>query len=169
MFSSTHALLLRYLKHIAYVYICHVVAHWILFNRRITVPRRAAGGTGCSDVFTKQQEAHKTRRKPCAVGLFVICEACWRMFADVSSTDSFYDVVTVGAPAAHSQGFKNGGLQKLLNKYESEKKRSVSTCSHVSLLIALLWWWRMIFWQLYMKPWKPLFVHQTLTSILLYR
>ncbi|XP_062852304.1 type II inositol 3,4-bisphosphate 4-phosphatase isoform X2 [Trichomycterus rosablanca] len=37
-------------------------------------------------------------------------------------TDSFYDVITVGAPAAHSQGFKNGGLQKLISRYEADKK-----------------------------------------------
>ncbi|XP_033985420.1 type II inositol 3,4-bisphosphate 4-phosphatase isoform X3 [Trematomus bernacchii] len=37
-------------------------------------------------------------------------------------TDAFYDIVTVGAPAAHFQGFKCGGLQRLLSRYESEKK-----------------------------------------------
>lgn len=38
-------------------------------------------------------------------------------------TDAFYDIVTVGAPAAHFQGFKGGGLQRLLSRYEAEKKR----------------------------------------------
>ncbi|XP_030282544.1 type II inositol 3,4-bisphosphate 4-phosphatase isoform X3 [Sparus aurata] len=37
-------------------------------------------------------------------------------------TDAFYDIVTVGAPAAHFQGFKCGGLQRLLSRYEAEKK-----------------------------------------------
>ncbi|KAL2098065.1 hypothetical protein ACEWY4_007272 [Coilia grayii] len=37
-------------------------------------------------------------------------------------TDAFYDIITVGAPAAHFQGFKSGGLQRLLSRYESEKK-----------------------------------------------
>ncbi|XP_029020149.1 type II inositol 3,4-bisphosphate 4-phosphatase isoform X2 [Betta splendens] len=37
-------------------------------------------------------------------------------------TDACYDIVTVGAPAAHIQGFKCGGLQRLLSRYEAEKK-----------------------------------------------
>uniref|UniRef100_A0A3B3T2X9 phosphatidylinositol-3,4-bisphosphate 4-phosphatase n=1 Tax=Paramormyrops kingsleyae TaxID=1676925 RepID=A0A3B3T2X9_9TELE len=36
--------------------------------------------------------------------------------------DTMYDIITVGAPAAHSQGFKNGGLQRLLSRYEAEKR-----------------------------------------------
>ncbi|XP_044286660.1 inositol polyphosphate 4-phosphatase type II isoform X4 [Varanus komodoensis] len=46
--------------------------------------------------------------------------------------DVLYDVITVGAPAAHFQGFKNGGLQKLLNKFESERRNTVYQCIYYS-------------------------------------
>nr|XP_060634887.1 inositol polyphosphate 4-phosphatase type II isoform X3 [Anolis sagrei ordinatus] len=46
--------------------------------------------------------------------------------------DVLYDVITVGAPAAHFQGFKNGGLQKLLNKFEAERRNTGYQCIYYS-------------------------------------
>ncbi|XP_053559675.1 inositol polyphosphate 4-phosphatase type II [Bombina bombina] len=46
--------------------------------------------------------------------------------------DALYDVITTGAPAAHSQGFKNGGLRRLLSRFEAEKRNTGYQCIYYS-------------------------------------
>uniref|UniRef100_A0A3B3UN53 Inositol polyphosphate-4-phosphatase type II B n=1 Tax=Poecilia latipinna TaxID=48699 RepID=A0A3B3UN53_9TELE len=46
--------------------------------------------------------------------------------------NALYDIITVGAPAAHFQGFKCGGLQRLLSRYEAEKKSTAYQCIYYS-------------------------------------